>query len=195
MRGTELARKAIHLTTAAVPIALARGVSQDHVTTAVAACFAIACVLEVFRRTSQRVDALFRRLVGELLRSHEVESRLTGAFWLLGALLLACLLLDTRDAIAVTWAASVGDASAALAGRAWRAWSPGEGKTWVGSAALMLTTVLGAAWLAKLGWPAALLVGVAAMVAERPAVALDDNVRVAGGAAIAMRVVHALGWA
>jgi dolichol kinase len=184
--GTEWARKALHLTTASVPLALARGVSQDRVCQLLAACFAIACAVEVFRRTHAGTDALFRRLVGALLRSHEVERRLTGAFWLLGALLVACLWLDTPAAIVVTWAASVGDACAALVGRAWRAAVPGRGKTLAGAAACLVATAVGAVWLAHLAPWMAVLVGAAAALAEWPTMALDDNVRVAGGTALAM---------
>ncbi|MCU0624549.1 MAG: hypothetical protein MUF53_11925 [Gemmatimonadaceae bacterium] len=186
----EAQRKALHLTTIVVPLALAAGVPQPRVAAALAALVGVAIVVETARRIVPAFGALFDRLVGALLREHEQRRALTGATWLLLALALATALLPREAAIAATWAAGVGDALAALAGRAWRRRHPGTGKTLAGSLACALGTAAGAALVA--GYPpwAALAIGGGAALAERPTLALDDNVRVAAGAALVAQLVR-----
>lgn len=186
---SEARRKALHLTTIVVPLALASGrMPQEWIAGALAALVGVAIVVEVLRRVSGGFAALFTRTVGALLRDHEVtrgrRGGVTGATWLLIAL-AASAACPLRVAIAATWAAGVGDAVAALVGRAWRRVRPGEGKTLAGSLACAIATAAGAAALAAFPLWQALVIGVAAALAERPAWRLDDNLRVAAGAALA----------
>ncbi len=83
----------------------------------------------------------------------------------------------------------MGDASAALVGTAWRRTRGGSGKTWIGSAACVVASALGAWWLAGFALPAAVALGVVAAAVERPSLALDDNVRVTAGTALAAVVL------
>jgi len=184
VRGRELPRKTLHFTTASVPVLLWFGLSQRVVATGLLCLFGIACVVEVARRRSSAVAAQFDATVGTMLRPHEVARGITGATWLLAALTLACLAAPLPAAIAATWAGAVGDGSATIAGRAWRRRHPGTGKTLAGSATCLAMTALGAWWLAGFGAAAAVGIGTVAMLAERPDVALDDNVRVTLAAAI-----------
>lgn len=179
----EAQRKALHLTTVVVPLALALGLPQARVAGGLAALLVVAVVVEWARRASPVFGALFERRVGALLRDHEQRRGLTGATWLLLALVLATALLPRQAAIAATWAAGVGDALAALIGRAWRRRRPGTGKTLAGSLACAAGTAVGAAVVAGYAPGAALAIGAGAALLERPALALDDNVRVAAGAA------------
>ena len=185
VRGRELPRKTLHITTAAVPVLLWLGLSQRVVTMALLGLFGIACAVEVARRRSSAVASRFDMVVGTMLRPHEVTRGITGATWLLAALTLACLAAPLAAAIAATWAGAVGDASAAIAGRAWRQRHPGTGKTLAGSLTCLATTALGAWWLAGFGIVSAVGIGAVAALAERPALTLDDNVRVTLAAAIA----------
>jgi dolichol kinase len=185
----EAQRKALHLTTTVVPLALAGGLPQPRVAGALAGLVVVALVVEAARRTAPAFGALFDHLVGSLLREHEQRHALTGATWLLLALALATALLPRDAAIAATWAAGVGDALAALVGRAWRRRHPGTGKTFAGSLACALGTAAGAALVAGYAPWAALAIGAGAALAERPTVAVDDNLRVATGAAVVALLV------
>lgn len=189
----EAQRKALHLTTVVVPLALVRGVPQRAVAALLLVLVGVAIVVEVLRRRSAGVGVLFERTVGSMLRAHEHDGRgVTGATWLLLALAAAVLVLPLPAAVVATWAAGVGDAMAALVGRAWRRVRPGEGKTLAGSLACALATAAGAVALAGFALPAALAIGAAAAAAERPALRLDDNLRVAAGAALAaLALLHA----
>lgn len=185
VRGQEVPRKTLHFTTATVPVALWFGVPQRTVAMALVALFGVACMVEFARRRSPAFAARFEQSVGVMLRPHEVTNGITGATWLLATFALTCLAAPLSIAIAATWAGAVGDAAAALAGRAWRRTHAGEGKTLAGSMACAIAAALGAWALAGFGATAALLLGAVAAAVERPAIALDDNVRVTAGTALA----------
>lgn len=188
-RDRELPRKTLHLTTASVPVALWLGMPQRFVAMLLVVLFGVACFVEVARRRSSIVAQRFDTTVGVMLRPHEVTNGITGATWLLSAFALACLAAPLPSAIAATWAGAVGDGSAAIAGRAWRRARGGSGKTFAGSAACVAASALGAWWLAGFGIVAAVGLGLVAAVVERPQLALDDNVRVTIGVAIAAAVL------
>jgi dolichol kinase len=197
----ELTRKALHVVFAGVPVALAAGAPSDIVLAILGGMLAVAVVLEVARRRSAAVATTFTRMVGPLLREEESD-RWTGATWLILVCLAAVWMLPRADAIAVTWAAAVGDASAALVGiplggRLVRLGHGNygnygnhgkHGKSIEGSAACFLVTLAGAYGLAGLSARVALLVAAAATAAEWPRSAVDDNVRV-GAATTAVLIL------
>jgi dolichol kinase len=177
-RSRELPRKTLHLSTASVPLGLWLGVSQRSVAIGVVTLFGVACFVEWARRHSSAVAAFFGAAFGSMLRPSEVQRDITGATWLLAAFALTTLTAPLAVAVAATWAGAVGDSSAALVGRAWSRRRTGIGKTLVGSIACVVTTALGAWWLAGFSPGMSVALGVAAGAAERPAIHLDDNLRV-----------------
>lgn len=199
----EFARKAIHLTSASVPIAYAAGMPRDRLVEALFLLFALALLVEVGRRRFAPVRAGFERLTGALLRDHE-RVRWAGATWMLLAFTLSVLLLPRAAAIAAMWAVAVGDASAAIVGRTLgrRMRRPGAaprspapppaGKSLAGSLACLVATALGAWLVAELRVPVALAAGVAAALAERPSWRLDDNLRVAAATGVAVVALEQL---
>src|SRR5688572_18978986 len=98
------------------------------------ALLAIAIAVELGRMRLAPVRQLFLRLTSHLLRDHE-HSGWSGASWMLAAHLLALLLFPRATAIAALWAVSVGDAAAALVGRAVGRRRLDSGKSLEGSAA------------------------------------------------------------
>lgn len=197
----ELARKSIHLASAAVPITYAAGAPRAVVITALALALATAAGIEVARARSPRVRMTFERLVGPLLRRHEY-GRWSGATWMCAAYLGAVLVFPRREAVAAMLAVAFGDAAAAVVGRlaAARATAPARpdgAKTWSGSFACFAATALGAFLIARLPLAAALACGVAAMLAERPRWRVDDNMRIAlaAGAAAWGAAAWSAAWA
>jgi dolichol kinase len=190
----ELARKAVHVSSAALPAAYAAGYPRSWMLGALAALLVLAVLVEIARLRSPRAGRLFTRLTGPLLREHE-HARWSGATWLLTSFALAVLLFPRDVAVAAMLAVALGDASAAIVGR-WagvrraRRGAASHGKTWAGSAACALATALGALLVAGLPAGASVAAGLAAAAAERPRWALDDNIRVALAAGAA-----ALLWA
>ena len=174
----ELARKAIHLSSAAVPVFLAAAGPRSVALVVLGALALIAIGIEVARALSTPIASRFDALFLPLLRSHE-QRQVTGATWLLVSMFAAVLLLPRDIAIVATWAAAVGDAAAALIGmRFGRHRSARDGKSIEGSIACLLVTMAGALLLAGLGLVAASLAGVAAAVGERMSWPRDDNVRI-----------------
>lgn len=181
----ELGRKGVHLASAVFPLVWALGlVDRRGICIVLGAGLAIAAVLEVWRRRSGAVGRWFDAWFGWMLRSHEATG-LTGATWILAAMLLCALLLPERAAIAALWAGVFGDAVAALVGRALAARAAAQGKTWTGSVACAAASAIGPLWLVGATPLQSLGIGVAAMLAERPKLALDDNARVAIAAGLA----------
>ncbi len=175
----ELARKAIHLQSVAIPAAYALGVPRLPLLILLGFLLATAMVVELARHRSTRVRAGFSRIFSVLLRDHE-HVGLSGATWLLLAFFLALLLLPRQAAIAATWAVSLGDATAALVGR-WigRHRLTRSSKTLEGSVACAAISFVGA-WLVA-GFPVGVSAGagVLAAAAEWPGKPLDDNLRIA----------------
>jgi dolichol kinase len=176
----ELARKALHVTSAAVPIAYGAGlVPRAGLRAGLLALVVVALVVELARARSERVRAHFTRATGPLLRAHE-HHRWAGATWLLVAFALAVWLYPAPVAVAATWAVALGDASAAVVGR-WlgrHRLSPRLAKTVEGSAACAAVSFAGALWVARLPLGASVVAGLAAAIAEAPERPFDDNVRV-----------------
>lgn len=175
----ELSRKAIHLLSAAAPLAYAGGLQRTTLTIGLGAAALIAIAVEVARRTSTAMQRRLDRAVGELFRAHEHAS-VTGATWLVLALLGATLLLPQPLAIATMWAVAVGDPAAALVGRTvGRTRFHQEGKSLEGALACLAITFIGGVLVARLpvSWAAA--AGLVAALAEWPLRPFDDNVRIA----------------
>lgn len=182
----ELLRKALHMGTAALPLAWAAGlVTTAQLRLLLAGAVVVALVVEGARRASPAAAQRFTAAVGVMLRAHERQA-ITGATWLAIAMAGVVWLAPERAALAALWAAAVGDASAALVGRsiAARRGRPAGRKSWEGSAAAALSTAIGCAWLAAATWPQALVLGGVAALAEYPRRPLDDNLRVATAVAL-----------
>jgi dolichol kinase len=175
----ELSRKAIHLLSAAAPLAYAGGLHRTALIAALGAAAVIAIAVEVARRTSTAIQRRLDRAVGELFRAHEHAS-VTGATWLVLALLGAALLLPRPLAIATMWAVAVGDPAAALVGRTvgQMRFRPG-GKSLEGALSCLAITFAGALLIAGLPVSWAAVAGLTAALAEWPNRPFDDNVRVA----------------
>ena len=185
----ELSRKGIHLASSIFPLAWGLGwVAPVVVKGVLAGGLAIAVGLEVARRTSPVAKHWFTRAFGGMLRAHE-SSGLTGATWILGAMLLCALLLPERAALCALWAGVVGDAAAALVGRTVASQAATKGKTWAGSIACAAASMVGPWWLAAASPLAALGIGFVAALAERPRLVIDDNARVAVAAGLAAWVL------
>jgi dolichol kinase len=172
----ELARKGLHLLSTTVPVSYAAGVAQSLVIWVLAFALAVALVVEMGRWQSPRARGVFDSTVGGLLREHERRAA-SGATWLIVALLAATVCLPRDVAIAAMCAVTLGDALAAVIGRALSR-ATTYSKSFSGSAACFAASAMSARAIAGFSWREALLVGVLAAVAERPRRPLDDNLRI-----------------
>lgn len=187
----ELARKAIHLATAILPIAWALGwLERGAVLVLLSAAVVLALAIEFARHRGLAFGAWFDARFGALMRRHEARE-LSGATWLALGMWSAVVLAPATAAISALWAGAVGDASAAIVGRtaATLRRSAPSGKSFAGALAGALATAAGLLWLTDLARWEAMLLGIIAAIAEWPARPADDNLRVVLAVALAATVM------
>jgi len=196
---TEARRKAIHLAFLALPLALLfepllwpRGRAQWSVLLIVAVVGAIA--IDVLRVHERRVGALFRALLGGMLREHE-RSSLLGSTYLLIAALLAVELFPQTIAAAALGFTVLGDAFAAMVGRGWGR-TRFFGKSIEGALAGFVACLAWAAFLGLTGhlpWGVLLAGAAIASLIEFLPIPLDDNLGVTLFAGYAMKLLWSTG--
>jgi dolichol kinase len=205
----EVTRKALHVTTAVIPIAYRLGMPRETLAIVLAIGSAAALLIEGARRADARFGAAFDRRCGVLLRHRErttfsagtmtrsamAGATITGATCLLVACCAAVLLVSRHAAIAALWCATVGDPAATLAGVTWKAAHPPEPgmedrKSLIGSFACGAASFIGVWILAGYAPSAALIVASVAAAAERLAGGrFDDNLLVTGAAAATAQIL------
>jgi dolichol kinase len=192
---TEARRKAIHLCFIALPLELLnqwlpwpRGKAEWRVV--LVSAVAIAIAVDMIRIHEHRAHAWFRRFFGQLLREHE-QFNLLGSTYLLLATLLAVEVFSPNVAAATLGFTVLGDAFAALAGRAY-------GRTRVfrksleGFAAGALACLAWATYLAlggHLPWGIVLSGALVASLVELLPIPLDDNLAVTLAAGYCMKLL------
>lgn len=187
----ELARKAIHVSSTALPL-LVWLVPRPLAIAVLVPVAVLAVVIDVARHRIRPVRYHFLRHTRTMLRPHERRG-LAGATWMALAYAAALLVFPKPVAVAAMLFNGLGDASAALVGKRWGRHRTRWGKSWEGFAAGLVVDLavgLGMWTLAPAAVPlAGAIVGalVAATVEFAP-LPLDDNLRVtlAGGAGIVL---------
>jgi dolichol kinase len=181
---SELRRKAIHLGFLVLPLNLLfevllwpRGRAQWTILLVALTLGAI--ILDLVRLQEQRVRRWFRTFLGGMLREHE-EFNLLGSTYLLLAALLAVGLFPRPVAAAALGFTVLGDAFAAIVGKAWGRRRLFRG-TLEGSAGGLVACLAWATFLAVIGplpWQVVLAGALAASLAELLPIPLDDNLAI-----------------
>ncbi len=191
----ELRRKAIHLSTVILPLDVLyqtlpwpRGRGQWTLLLLVLVAGAIA--FDLLRIHENRVRRLFHEFFRGMIRQHE-ESGLMGSTYLLLAALLAVDLFPRPVAAAALGFTVLGDAFAAIVGKAW-------GRTRIfrksleGALGGLAACLAWAAFLAVAGhlpWHVVMVGALAASLAELLPIPLDDNLAITLFAGYAMRLL------
>lgn len=185
----ELARKAIHVSSTAVPL-LVWLVPHPVAVGVLVPVALLALAIDVARHRIRPFRYHFLRHTRTMLRSHERRG-LAGATWMALAYAAALLLFPKPVAVAAMLFNGLGDAAAALVGKRWGRRRTAWGKSWEGFLAGLVVDLgvgLGMWMLAPAAVPlaGAILGALVASTVEFAPLPLDDNVRVtlAGGAGI-----------
>jgi dolichol kinase len=181
--GVELARKAIHAATIAVPIIvwfLPAPLALVLLMVGVVAALAIEWARFELRWARFHFLSRTRRLL-----RHSERRRISGATYMAIAYLGVFILFPTPVAVAAMLYVAVGDAVAALVGRRWGRHRTGWGKSWEGAGAGFAVNLAVGAAIPGLPPIAALLGAFAASTLEFLPLPLDDNLRVALGGGLA----------
>ena len=192
---TEARRKAIHLTFILLPLELLhqwlpwpRGKGEWRLVLVTAVCGAI--LIDLLRIHEHRARRWFREFFGHMLRPHE-HWGLLGSTYLLLAALLAIEIFGREVAAAAIGFTVVGDAFAALGGRAYGR-TRIFGKSLEGFATGLVACLAWAAYLALVGhlpWSVAVAGAVAASLVELLPIPLDDNLGMTLAAGYAMTLL------
>jgi dolichol kinase len=184
----ELARKAIHVSSAALPL-LVWLVPRGAAVAVLVPLAAAAVAIDVTRLRWRPARYWMLRFVRPMLRHHE-RRRFTGATYMVVAYALAVAVFPKPGAVAAMLFNGLGDAAAALVGRRWGRHRTRSGKSWEGFAAGLAVNLAVALAVARLDpglAPLPAVVGaVAAAVLELLDLPVDDNLRVTLGGALAI---------
>jgi len=118
-----------------------------------------------------------RPIVSPMIRQHEKDGDFTGATYILASFCLTIALYDKPIAIAALAFIIIGDTFAALIGRRFGRHRFGN-KSFEGSAACLVTTVIVALLMPGIALPVVLFGAVVATVVEALPFGIDDNVTV-----------------
>jgi glycerol-3-phosphate acyltransferase PlsY len=192
---TEAQRKAIHLLFILLPLELLHGwLPWPHTVRAwrlvLLLGVVIAVVIDVVRIHQRQVGHWFKQFLGELIRDHE-QFNLLGSTYLVLAALLAIEIFPRPIAAAALGFTVLGDAVAALAGRAYGR-TRIFGKSLEGSAAGLAACLAWAAYVAAVGalpWPVLVVGAILASLVELLPIPLDDNLAVTLAAGYAMKLL------
>jgi dolichol kinase len=187
----ELARKAIHVSSTAVPL-LVWLVPRPLAVAVLVPVAVLALAIDFARHRIRPFRYHFLRRTRTMLRPHERRG-LAGATWMALAYAAAVVLFPKPVAVAAMLFNGLGDAAAALVGKRWGRRRTRWGKSWEGFAAGLAVDLgvgIGMWMLAPAAVPlaGAILGAIVAASVEFAPLPLDDNVRVtlAGGAGIVL---------
>jgi dolichol kinase len=190
----ELARKAIHVSSTALPL-LVWLVPRPLAIAVLVPVAVLAVAVDVARHRIRPVRYHFLRHTRTMLRPHERRG-LAGATWMALAYAAALLVFPKPVAVAAMLFNGLGDATAALVGKRWGRHRTRWGKSWEGFAAGLVVDLavgLGMWMIAPAAVPlaGAMLGALVAASVEFAPLPLDDNVRVtlAGGAGIVLGAI------
>ena len=193
----EVARKALHLLTLCIPVALLI-LGKPVTLPIIAAITVIALAADIARARSEVFNRFILKIFGILMRLSERNPRdrgvvVNGATWVLVGATICILLFDERIAAAALIMSLLGDAAAALVGRPWgRVSLPWGSKTLEGSLSFFAVAAIFAIWLPGPSYVVGLLGAIAGTIAEAVPLPLNDNIYVPLSAGLAMAAVTAL---
>lgn len=193
----EAQRKAIHLAFILLPLELLHGWlpwprTRGEWRLVLVAAVAGAIAIDLLRIHEHRARRWFREFFGQMIRPHE-RSQLLGSTYLLLAALLAVEIFRRDIAAAALGYTVLGDAFAALAGRAYGR-TRLFGKSVEGFVTGLVACLVWAAYLAvvaHLPWNVVLAGAVAASLVEILPIPLDDNLGMTLAAGYAMTLLLA----
>jgi dolichol kinase len=188
---SELARKATHMGALIVPLGYyILGLSRVQMLDILVPCWVLMIIIDVSRLRNWWLWRKFGdRLFRPLIRAHEQAGDFTGAFYILGAMVVTIALFSKPIAIAALSFTIVGDTLAALGGRLWGRHRLGARKTVEGTLAGLLGCILVALaaphvplWI---GLPGAAVAAVTETATDKT----DDNVTVPLVSGLAMTLL------
>ena len=142
-------------------------------------------LVEILRNKIRWVKSLFDSLLNSMLRSHELDGKLTGATWVLIGALFSIMLFSKPVAIIALIFMSLGDTTAALIGQNFGKHKVGD-KSWEGFFSGLAVCIIVAINFPLLPLTVSLAGALTAMIMELVPIPLDDNFKIPLGAGAVM---------
>ena len=116
----EIIRKLIHVSSLAIPLIYSFLIKDKNIMAAVLVILTLLALLIEYVRVNQVgfVRSFFNKYLKSALRSNELKGNLTGATWMLIGFTFSVIIFDFEVSVLALLFLSVGDAVAALVGRA-----------------------------------------------------------------------------
>ena len=187
---TEFWRKGIHFLSLSIAIIYANWFEKETALAFLIPMFFISLIIDKLRFLEGPVKRWFDQWFGFMMRPHEVDETsrsLSGATYVLLAAVLTIWLFPKSIAVYAFVMLIIGDAFAALVGKAFgRHKIFNMSKSWEGAAAFFITSLIAAIFITDLPWQVKLIGAYVATVTEILPMNIDDNLTIPLFAASAM---------
>ena len=143
---------------------------------------------DIFRHKIGWLRFLFKSFLNSMLRSHEMDGKLTGATWVMIGAVITITLFSKPVAIIALIFMSLGDATAGLIGKRFGKHKIGD-KTWEGFFGGLIVCIIIALNFTSLPLVVSLIGAITAMIMELIPIPLDDNFTIPLGSGAIMMML------
>ena len=143
---------------------------------------------DIFRHKINWIQSLFKSFFNSMLRSHEMDGKLTGATWVMIGAVITITLFSKPVAIIALIFMSLGDAAAGLIGQRLGKHKIGD-KTWEGFFGGLIICIIIALNFPFLPLTVSLIGAITAMIMELIPIPLDDNFKIPLGSGAIMMML------
>ncbi len=143
---------------------------------------------DIFRHKIDWIQSLFKSFFNSMLRSHEMDGKLTGATWVMISAVITITLFSKPVAIIALIFMSLGDATAGLIGKRFGKHKIGD-KTWEGFFGGLIVCIIIALNFTSLPLVVSLIGAITAMIMELIPIPLDDNFTIPLGSGAIMMML------
>ena len=146
-------------------------------------------LIDIFRHKIGWIQSLFKYFFNSMLRSHEMDGKLTGATWVIIGAVITITLFSKPVAIIALIFMSLGDAAAGLIGLRFGKHKIGD-KTWEGFFGGLIICIIIALNFPYLPLMVSLIGAISAMILELIPIPLDDNFIIPLGSGAIMMMLY-----
>jgi dolichol kinase len=144
---------------------------------------------DIFRHKIGWIQSIFKYFFNSMLRSHEMDGKLTGATWVMIGAVITITLFSKPVAIIALIFMSLGDTAAGLIGQRFGKHKIGD-KTWEGFFGGLIICIIIALNFPFLPLTVSLIGAISAMIMELIPIPLDDNFKIPLGSGAIMMMLY-----
>jgi len=186
----EYKRKLIHVFNLIIPLSYLYVFPEKWQIIKVLTSLMILFILtDIFRHKIGWIQSIFKYFFNSMLRSHEMDGKLTGATWVIIGAVITITLFSKPVAIIALIFMSLGDAAAGLIGLRFGKHKIGD-KTWEGFFGGLIICIIIALNFPYLPLMVSLIGAISAMILELIPIPLDDNFIIPLGSGAIMMMLY-----